>query len=132
MNFEVPDDVIALSFEEYPGLQVTADSVSLGRILDLSDEAETLRNGTGGSQQARELIAEFAGALRSWNLTRGETPVPMTTQGVLSLKPRFATTMMLAWFDAIAGSDVESGPLDQGSENGARSGPAPFVPTEVL
>lgn len=132
MGYEDPSEAFRLEFEDRDGLEVLAGSISMGRVLELTEQADTLRAGNGNSLSARELFEEFAGALRSWNVTKGGEDVAPDLTGLLSLSPRLAMTILLAWFDAMVGGDLEAGPLDRRSANGKPSGPAPFVPTEVL
>lgn len=131
MGFEVPSRVMNLTFEEYPELKVRAGSITLARLLDLTEQAEGLRKDAGSASDARELFAEFGSRLRSWNCERDGEPIPATHDGLLSLDADFAAEILLAWFDAIGGMDVDKGPLDRRSTGGVPSVEL-LIPTEVL
>ena len=132
MGFEIPNSVVALEFEKYPGLEVSAETLSMGEILGLAGQAATLRADSGKVDDAMELVKSFTGRLRGWNCTRNGEPVPATHDGYLSMPAPFAAEILLAWYDANSGDDLDKGPLDQRSTNGSPSARAPFVPTEVL
>lgn len=134
MGFEVPANVVVLSFDKYPGLEVTAASLSMDEVLDLAEQADALRAGqaNSASKEVRELVAAFTTRLRDWNCTRGGQPIEATAQGYGGLDARFGTEILLAWYDAVSGSDLDKSPLERRSTNGALSETAPFVPTERL
>lgn len=132
MGFEVPTSVLNLTFDEYPDLEVRAGSITLARLLDLTEQAEGLRKDAGSASEARELFAEFGGKLRSWNCERDGEPIPATLDGLLSLDADFAAKILLSWFDAIGGTDIDKGPLDRRSTNGLPSVAPMTIPTEVL
>lgn len=133
MGFVVPSPTIELAFDKYPGLKVRAGSIPLGQMLDLADGADSLRQGNSQSTAARDMFKQFARNLRDWNCVRdGGMPVPADLDGLYSLDALFASEIMLAWFDAITGGDIDKGPLGPRSTNGKQSAPAPFVPTELL
>jgi hypothetical protein len=127
-GYEVPSSSLHLSFDKYPGLEVEAGSIALGRLLDLTEGAESLRSGDAASDSATALFAEFGEALRSWNCERDGQPIPADLTGLRSLEAGFGADILLAWFDAINGV---SGPLERTSNGGAQSA-APLIQTEAL
>ncbi len=131
MGFEIPSSLIHLTFDKYPGLEVQAESLSLGEMMALEGEAASLRGGQGSSEKAVRLIDAFADRLRSWNCERWGEPVPATREGFYSLDARFSGDILLAWYDAVTGEDVASSPLGRTSNGGWPSG-APSIPTETL
>lgn len=133
-GFVVPSPTLVLVFEQYDGLEVRAGSIPLGQLLELEEGAGILRSGGGGGDgRARAIFEEFAKNLRGWNCEYSEgSPVPADFPGLCSLDARFASDIILAWFDAISGGDLDKGPLGRPSPNGSPSAPAPFVPTEQL
>lgn len=116
---QLPKTRIKLTFDQWPGIEVEAGSITLDKAFALDD-----------AERGDQLDA-LAAVLRGWNLTDGpqDEPVPCTREGLGSLEIGHAMVIFRAWIDAI--TDVPA-PLDPPSSNGAPSGAAPFVPTEVL
>lgn len=116
MGYKKPETVYLLQFEERAGLEVRAASVSMGRLLDISDMAESLRVGEAKNfAEARELFGEFASRLRSWNLEEDDgTPIPCDQEHLMQQEFGFASELLLAWFDAIASVPDPLGPRSTG------------------
>ena len=137
MGFIIPSNIINLTFDQYPGMEVRVSSIPLGLMLELVDGAEELRGGKlTGSQGSniRHLFETFASNLHGWNCEYAPGhPVPADLDGLLSMDARFSSDLMLAWFDTISGGDLDKGndPLERGSMNGSPSA-APNFPTEAL
>lgn len=132
MGFTVPSPTLVLTFDKYPDLEVRAGSIPLGQLLEMDDAATALRAGESSDGRARTLFEEFARNLRGWNCEYSPgMPVPADIDGLLSLDAKFASNILLAWFDSISGGDLDKGPLEQTSTSGQPS-VGPFVPTELL
>ncbi len=117
-GFEPPSSGQKLDFSDtaYAGLEVTMDAISLGDLLDIQDLADTA---TGAA--AREMVARFAKALESWNVTRKGEPVPPTLEGALSLDAVFVGEIVRAWTRGVAEAPP---PLPGGSPSGGSSAEA--------
>ena len=114
-----------LTFEDYPGLEVTVRSVSTGRLMKLMRMAIRLQD--KDVADASELTAEdadaldalfsgFAKALVSWNLEDDEgRPVPATLEGVQDQEFDFVFPIINQWIEVVAGTP---GDLGKGSNSG--------------
>jgi hypothetical protein len=134
VGYEVPANIVVLSFDKHPGLEVTAASLTMDEVLTLAEQAEALRSGqaSSSSKEIRELVSAFSTRLRAWNCTRAGQPIAATEEEFRALDARFASEILLAWYDAVSGSDLDNSPLERRSTNGVPSGPVPFVPTARL
>lgn len=121
--------LLNITFEAYPDLEVKARSISMERMLQLEEQAATLRADAGKGSDARELIEEFTSRLVSWTLEDGDEPHPATHAGYMALPAQFASTILFGWFDAMTGDDA--GPLDRKSNAGVQSEVPSFL-TEAL
>lgn len=116
MGFKVERKILNLRFEEYEGMEVRARTVSFGQLMDVAEEAETLR-ADGKLGKVRGFLDLFTSRLESWNLEdEDDRPVPATSEGLLSLDTDMALAILLGWFDAMTavapslGKDSISGP----------------------
>ena len=100
------------------GLEVVATSSGTDDYLMMSELANVKMPLMGADvAKFKRLLKAFAEVLVSWNLenTPGE-PVPATYEGLLKQDPEFIGLVIGAWFDAIVGAHVPSGPpLDEAS-----------------
>lgn len=131
MGYTKPTTVYLLKFDDRDGLEVRAASVPLGRLLDLTEQAERLKAGDAKSvDEAKELFELFASSLRSWNLEEDDgSPVPADLSGVRGLEFGFAAEILTAWFEAVGGS--VPGPLAKRSTVTLPS-EVPSIPMELL
>jgi hypothetical protein len=115
---------IVLRFEDddFAGVEIRAYPTSMGRALELVDEAGAARRGAGLTEVSR-LIDEFAQALQSWNLDN----VPATREGLLSLDIPDVMTILLTWFDSMI---AITGDLGKGSTSGTPF-PEVSIPMEI-
>lgn len=112
-----PRKTIKITFEQYPGIEITAGSVSIETAMYMDDAS------------AQERINIFSNALRSWNLDGDDgMPMPCTPEAFRSLEIGFATEILKAWLDAITGVPD---PLDRPSTDGL-PWEAASIPTETL
>lgn len=92
-----------LKFEDYEGLEVTVGSLSIDKLLSLTELASNLDSDDAGIEQSRELIKVFADALVSWNLgTEDGKAVPATYEGVLTQEFDFILEIIMAWMNQMA------------------------------
>lgn len=130
MGYKRPETIYTLQFEEHEGLEVRVASVPLGKMLELAETADRLRAGTASTfQEAKGLFETFAERLRAWNLEDDNgVALECHLDEVLALEFGFATSMVLAWFDAIG---QVSDPLERRSTGGLPS-EVPSIPTQAM
>ena len=91
-----------LKFEDYPGLEVAARSVSVEELLAVLKLADTLTT-SPDEKQMTELFGWFVRRLIGWNLEDEDgKPVPATLKGLLAQDFEFALAMVNAWVEAIS------------------------------
>jgi hypothetical protein len=125
--------------EEFAGLEVVARSASVEayqRIAGLASRPIANPPTADDLEEIDHLYRSFAGLLVSWNLQEGRDgpesegfaiyDVPATYEGLRSQDLPFATAIILAWMDAVAGV---SRPLGRPSTAGSLEG---SLPMEVL
>lgn len=118
-KYKAQGKIYNLLFEDRPGLEVRTASISLGKLLEVADQADRVEAGAGLSE-VMDLVALFVSKLRSWNVTdEKEQDIEPTREGFLSLDSDDALAMLLAWYQAM------SGRIDQALGKGSTSG-APF------
>lgn len=116
MGFKVERKILNLRFEDYDGMEVRARTVAFGQLLDVSEQAETLRT-DGKMDKVRGFLALFTSRLESWNLEDEDgSSIPASEAGLLSLDTDMGLAILLGWFDAMTavapslGKDSTSGP----------------------
>lgn len=137
--------IYTLQFEdpELKELEVRVKSVSMGKLLDVADQAQGLKDGAGVST-ARELFALFITRVVNWNLQHelessiegvgildGDeqfADTPITVPGLLGHDPDLVLAVVLAWFDAMVSV---SGPLAASSTSGEKF-PEEYIPMGAL
>lgn len=119
-GFEPPSSGQKLDFSDtaYAGLEVTMDAITLGDLLDIQDLVERTAAGEAAGEAARELVARFAAALESWNVTKNGEPVPATYEGALSQDAAFIMAIVQSWQGGMAEAPP---PLPGGSPSGGSS-----------
>jgi hypothetical protein len=117
-GYEAEAKVLVLTFEDHPGLEVTARSPSTGGLLDLQEAAEEAASVDG----LRKLFRMFAGYLADWNVTRDGEPVPASYEGLLSLDPGFVRAVTDGFIGAVTGIP---GPLRLASSGGGSTPSSP-------
>jgi hypothetical protein len=128
-----------LKFEKRDGLEVTVEGLSTGDMLaamslmaGMPTQAEAAKadaaKGLTPEMAAaiEQMMAMLAGALDSWNVEdrKGE-PVPLTLDGLKSLKMTLVMDIINAWMSAQTGPDPTSPP---GSSDGATAADIPMTP----
>lgn len=135
-KYQARRKIFRLQFEDpaFEELEVRVKSVSMGKLLDVADEAQGLKDGAGLGV-ARELFALFISRVVNWNLQHElESSIegygvleadesaaeqfadtPITVPGLLGHDPDLVLTVVLAWFDAMVSV---SGPLEKSSTSG--------------
>jgi hypothetical protein len=91
-----------LKFEDYPGLEIAARSVSIEELLIILELADTM-TASPGKKQVEELFGWFAKRLIGWNLEDEDgKPVPATLKGLLGEDFDFGMAVVMAWVQAIS------------------------------
>ena len=112
-----------LKFEKRDGLEVTAEGLSTGDLLDTMGLASQIPAGAEAKGLAdpamkaamESLMATLAGALESWNVEdRKGDPVPCTLAGIKSLKLGLVMDIITAWISAQTEPDPTSPPGSSG------------------
>lgn len=114
MGFEVKENTARLVFEDpsFDGLEVVCaliplDELTAAASLASIDPANVTPADLAKVQQLRDA---FAGALRTWNLTRKGKPVPATLAGVKSLDLLFMLQLIRPWIEnsAVVAAEKEA------------------------
>lgn len=128
MGYEA-DELIDVKVPGRPELQVLCRSISIGRMLDISETRAAGEDRNANLAAARGAIDTVAEALVSWNLERQGVPIPATPEGVRTLGPKLLMDIYTAYVgDAV--SVPEGSELGKDSPSGAPS-PGGFAMTEL-
>jgi hypothetical protein len=104
-----------LTFEDYPGLEVFAKSVSVEEYLAVAKLADAMTS-KPGEEQVKELFGWFAKRLVKWNLEEEDgKPVPATLKGLLGEELLFGYRIVMSWVNQVVGV---SAPLRSASGGG--------------
>lgn len=115
MGYEYAPPTYKLSFEDHPGLEVTARAVELGDYLDF---VAILEQDGLSKENVQTIFEKFASFLTSWNLERGGQPVPLKVESLYRLDIKFVREIIDGWREGMEGGD---GPLEQSSDAGSQS-----------
>lgn len=125
MGFEAGDTLTTykLTFEEYPGLEVTAREPSVGQLMALNATGGRAAAGPGPEavEAAFRLLAEL---LVSWNVTRAGEPVPAGYDGIVTLGTGVVLKIIKAIGDAV-------GTVDPTSPPGSGDGPGSVLEASI-
>jgi len=120
MGYEAPElRVFRLTFEDRPGLEVAARSVTLERWMEITglsgdDALSATSLPDDGPPPGAGLREGFAEALVSWNLTNGGKPVPATPAGLAAQDVGLVRDLVKGWLEAVSGVSEALG-KDSGS-----------------
>ncbi len=127
MGFYVEPTHYRLKFEDpkYTGLEIIAESLDIGMMLDLMQLAKLSNVNFGATEvntvtdSMRLMFDTFAEKLVSWNLDdKYGVAIPPTKENVYKQEPGFIMMVIMNWMSAA--SSVDS-PLLNGSNSGATS-----------
>ena len=124
MGFRAQRKILNLQFSgDFEGLEVRVGSISFGQLLDLGDQADRLRAGSGLGA-ARELVDTFVSRIQSWNLEDeyGE-PVKVGSAEFLDQEIDLCSAAILCWVDAMSSISTS---LGKASTSGPPSAPPNF------
>lgn len=135
MGYRHEAKVYKLTFEDYPGLEVTAKSVSTGRLMKLMRMAVRLNDKADGGDLTEQdadavdaLFTGFSKALVGWNLEDEDgEPVPPTRDGIEEQEFDFMLGVINSWIETVAGTP---GDLGKDSNSGQRF-PEVSIPMET-
>lgn len=99
---------------ELAGLQVRVRACSVGRYLDIIDDASTQ-----DASVLRSVFARFSELLISWNLEDGEgVSIPADNDGIMSVDMDLMAEILSAWKLTLTGvSDPKEPRSDDGSQS---------------
>jgi hypothetical protein len=107
---------------EMDGLEVTARSIPVGPLLELSV--------TDPEQDPYKSVRHFADALVDWNIEDDDgNPVPANLEGLATLEIDFVLEVVRAWTQALT---AVRPPLPEGSPSGGTSAPEVSIPMTPL
>lgn len=116
--------------EEFEGLEVRAQSTSMGKILEFVDLSSMNSEQLAKEQDSiRQLFAIFMENVTEWNLEHEEgVPTPRTFEGLMMHDPEFVLQLAFSWMDGVL---AINGPLGRKSSDGKQSEEPP-IPMEIL
>lgn len=118
MGYRREPTIYHLTFEEHPGLEVFARSVSIEEYLSIAKLADQMTT-KPGEEQIKELFTWFAKRLVKWNVEDEDgKPVPPTVKSLMGEELGFAMKLVMAWVNKVVGV---SAPLPTASVAGASS-----------
>jgi len=131
MGFEVKENTARLVFTDpsFNGLEVVCALIPLDELAAAASLAsiDPAKVTPGDLAKVQQLRDAFAGALRSWNLTRKGKPVPATLAGVKSLDMVFLLQLIEPW---IANSAAVA--AEKEAERSEIEATLPSLPVESL
>lgn len=126
MGYKPNRKLYRLEFEDYPGLEITATSTSLGKLMHLA--SMELRLGSGIPESERtELFEFFASKIVTWNVEHPEldttredgtclqcglaegAPLPTTLEGILCLDLTFTMSIIIGWMTTLTKASLPKG-----------------------
>lgn len=139
MGYKPVRKLYELEFEQYPGLEVTARSASLGELSDAYDLNINVNN--MDKEKRLEVFKFFEDKLISWNIehpelfdSRQETcpqcglkedePLPTTSAAMMCLEIAFVMDIIFGWLNTVARVSV---PKKGNTSNGGVT-----IPEEVM
>jgi len=101
-----------LRFEDEPGLEILARSVSLGKFLGLMQMADRWASGSLTEAEVTEVAGWFAERIISWNIVDDDDhPVPVTAQYLIDEDIDWVIKVVACWVAGIV--QVLKGPLER-------------------
>jgi hypothetical protein len=123
-----------LTFVQYPGLEISIGSTSLGKLIEISQVQ--LKINSKDENERLAVFRFFADKLKSWNIMHPEidanaaicdkcglsegAPLPATMQGIMCLDLDFVMDIIIGWMTAVS---RVSDPKGENSNNGEMSIP---------
>lgn len=126
MGFYVEPTHYKLKFEDpkYAGLEIIAESLDVGTMIDLMSLAQLNTNVSASeitkvTDSMRMMFDTFAEKLVSWNLDdKYGVAIPPTKENVYKQEPGFIMMVIMNWMSAASSVD---NPLSSGSNSGETS-----------
>jgi hypothetical protein len=104
MGYKRNRKLYRLQYEDFPGLEVTARSVSIGKLLDILQLAGDL-GAKPDKAKADELFGAFAERIVSWNYEDEDgKPLEPTLETLQGEDSDFVLKLISGWAQAIAGT----------------------------
>lgn len=119
MGFEIPRRTASLTFDQYPGLEVTA---VLDVPLQMYFELARLANSEDVAQVEAALRRFGDEVLMSWNAEEKSEPLPADAEGLMRLGMEMAKDILEGWMKGMVQLPA---PLAAPSPNGGITEPSP-------
>lgn len=101
MGYKRQRKTLSLRFEDEPGLEVLARSVSLRKFLDILEGVDRLTS-SPKREDVEGLFKEFAERVISWNLEdEDDKPVPVGADAILDEDLDFGVKLLMGWVAGI-------------------------------
>jgi hypothetical protein len=118
MGYRHQRKVYNLKFEDHPGLEVIARSVSVADFLTIMKLADQMTTAPDESQ-IEVMFGWFTRHLTGWNLEEEDgKPVPQTVKGLMAEDLEFALMIVMSWVGAL--KPKVAAPLVEASAGTAR------------
>lgn len=93
---------LSLRFEDEPGLEILARSVSVRKFLWVMEQADKMTAGQLTQQAIEELFGWFAERIISWNLVDDEDqPVPVSADYLIDEDVDWVIKVFMGWVSGI-------------------------------
>jgi len=132
MGYKPTKKVYELNFTDFPGLEISATSCALGKLMHLG--TLNIRMDEQDEDKKMELFNTFAACLMSWNMEHPalndgdevclacglaeDAPMPCTVDSLLCLDLDFIMPILFGWMAAVSRISVPKGlSLSDGGRN---------------
>ena len=120
MGYRRSPKVYQLSYEQFPGLEITARSVPVGELLDILKLADSMA-AEPSQQKIAKLFKWFADKIIAWNYEDEDgKPLEPTLKTLQGEEFDFIIALITGWVKAISSAAV---PLAQASNGMSRRDP---------
>lgn len=111
MGYKRSLKVFDMTFEEFPGLEVRARSVPVGKLMEVLRLTDSIRGGDTGEEAVSELFGWFSGRIVSWNYQDEEGhDLPPTLETFLEDDFDFVMKLVMGWVNALTSALVPTTP----------------------
>jgi hypothetical protein len=115
MGYRRSRKVYKLAFEEFPGLEITTTSASVGELMEILELAGAMATKPDPDQMDM-LFGAFAGHIREWNYEDEDgNPLKPTLETLKGEDSDFVTKLIAGWAQAISRADVPLAPASSGT-----------------
>lgn len=123
MGYKPSKQLMHLEFAEFPGLEVSATSCSIGKLIEAQNLAIQIKS--NNEAEIRKTFDFLASRLVSWNVEHPEldegdetcsrcglaegAPLPVTVDGLFCLDFDFVIAILMGWMQGIARVSLPKG-----------------------